>query len=332
MVWDLRFRAMGTQAHVLVEGPPELLPLACREIDRLERLWSRFIADSEVSRLNSAGGAPVEVGPDTIELIERAAEGWRITGGLFDPTLLNEVIAAGYDRDFDDVRDHGGGPPSAAAPARPAGPGFPVSVELESSTASFAAEVGFDSGGIGKGLGADLVAASLRREGASAVLVNLGGDLRAIGAPASGPWKVGLDNPFDLSAPSPVQLVLIDRALATSTTLVRRWKQGGEQRHHLIDPRTGRPCESDVASVSVVADRGWRAEALAKAALLVGVDQALPLLAANGATGLIVDWQGRVHPGSGIQPYLSIPERRLASIVLKGQPAVSRFEIRLPAR
>lgn len=170
-----------------------------------------------------------------------------------------------------------------------------------SSTASVAAEVGFDSGGIGKGLGADLVAGSLRRAGATAVLVNLGGDLRAIGAPASGPWKVGLDNPFDISAPSPVQLVLTDRALATSTTLVRRWKQGGEQRHHLIDPRTGRPCESDVASVSVVADRGWRAEALAKAALLVGVDQALPLLAANGATGMIVDWQGRVHPGSGIQ-------------------------------
>jgi FAD:protein FMN transferase len=332
MVWDLRFPAMGTRAHVLVEGPPELLPLACHEIDRLERLWSRFIADSEVSRLNRAAGAAVEVAPATVELIERAAEGWRITNGLFDPTLLNEVIAAGYDRDFDDVRDNGGGPAPAVRPSRPPGPEFPVSVDRDASTASVAGGVGFDSGGIGKGLGADLVAALLRREGATAALVNLGGDLRAAGAPAPGAWKVGLDNPFDASAPSPVQLVLTDHALATSTTLLRRWVQRGEERHHLIDPRTGRPCESDVASVSVVADRGWRAEALAKAALLVGVERALPLLAANRATGLVVDMQGRVHTAPGLQPYLPIPERRLTSMVLKERPSVSRFEIRLPSR
>jgi thiamine biosynthesis lipoprotein len=330
MVWDLRFRAMGTRAHVLIEGPPELLPLACHEIDRLERLWSRFIADSDVSRLNRAAGAPVEVEPVTIELITRAAEGWRITEGLFDPTFLNELVAAGYDRDFDDIRTDGGGQAPTAAPLRPLGPDLPVSVDAGSSTASVAAEVGFDSGGIGKGLGADLVAASLRREGASAAMVNLGGDLRAAGAPADGPWKVGLDNPFNPAGPSAVQLVLRDGALATSTSLVRRWRQHGEERHHLIDPRTGRPCESDVASVSVVADEGWRAEALSKAALLVGVERALPLLAANAATGLVVDWQGRIHPASGIQAYLSIPERQLASIVLKDQ-AVSRFQIRVPA-
>ena len=330
MVWDLRFRAMGTRAHVLIEGPPELLPLACREIDRLDRLWSRFIADSDVSRLNGAGGSPVEVAPATVELIARAAEGWQITEGLFDPTLLNEVVAAGYDRDFDEVRATGGGPAPARAPLRPAAPGLPVLVDPASSRASVAVEVGFDSGGIGKGLGADLVADALRHEGATAAMVNLGGDLRAAGAPADGPWKVGLDNPFEPTAPPPVQLVLRDGALATSTSLVRRWRQHGEERHHLIDPRTGRPCESDVASVSVVADQGWRAEALAKAALLVGVERALPLLTANGATGLVVDWQGRIHPAPGLQPYLSMPERQLASITLK-QQTVSRFQIRIPA-
>ena len=331
MVWDLRFRAMGTRAHVLIEGPPELLPVAGREIDRLDRLWSRFIADSDVSRLNRAGGAPVEVAPATVELIARAAEGWRITGGLFDPTLLNEVVAAGYDRDFDEIRANGGGPAPASSPTRPAGPDLPISLDPESSTASVASGVGFDSGGIGKGLGADLVAAELRREGASAAMVNLGGDLRAAGAPADGPWMVGLDNPFEPAGPPAAELVLRDGALATSTSLVRRWRQQGQERHHLIDPRTGQPCESDVASVSVVADEGWRAEALAKAALLVGVDRSLELLAANSATGLVVDWEGRIHPAPGIQPYLSMPERHLASITLKAQ-AAPRFQIRMPAR
>jgi thiamine biosynthesis lipoprotein len=191
--------------------------------------------------------------------------------------------------------------------------------------------VGFDSGGIGKGLGADLVAEALRREGATAAMVNLGGDLRAVGAPADGPWRVGLDNPFDRAAPSVAQLLLSDRALATSTSLVRRWRQHGEERHHLIDPRTGRPCESDVASVSVVAEHGWLAEVLAKAALLVGVERALPLLSAHAATGLVIDWQGRVHAAPGIQPYLSIPERELASITLR-ERTVSRFQISIPAR
>jgi thiamine biosynthesis lipoprotein len=330
MVWDLRFRAMGTRAHLLIEGPPELLPLACREIDRLERLWSRFIAESDVSRLNRAAGVPVEVAPATIELIARAAEGWRLTEGLFDPTLLNELVAAGYDRDFDDVRSGGGGPAPAAAPVRPSGREFPVWVETESSTASVAAEVGFDSGGIGKGLGADLVAAALRREGATAALVNLGGDLRALGAPADEPWRVDLDNPFEPAGPPAAELLLSDGALATSTSLVRRWLQQGVERHHLIDPRTGGPCESDVASVSVVADSGWRAEALAKAALLVGLDRGRSLLTANSATGLLIDWQGRVHPAPGIQAYLSVPERQLASIRLKDR-AVSRFQIRIPA-
>ena len=331
MVWDLRFRAMGTRAHVLIEGPPELLPLACREIGRLDRLWSRFIAESDVSRLNRSAGAPIEVAPVTIELIARAAEGWRITEGLFDPTLLTELVAAGYDRDFDDVRANGGGAAPAAAPRRPSGPELPVSVDAKSSTALVAAGVGFDSGGIGKGLGADLVCAALRREGATAAVVNLGGDLRALSAPTGGPWKVGLDNPFDPAGPSPVQLVLRDRALATSTSLVRRWRQHGEERHHLIDPRTGRPCESDVASVSVIAEHGWLAEVLAKAALLVGLDGAVSLLAANAATGLLVDWRGRVHPVPGIQTYLAIRERQLASIALR--PAtVPRFQISLSAR
>jgi thiamine biosynthesis lipoprotein len=191
--------------------------------------------------------------------------------------------------------------------------------------------VGFDSGGIGKGLGADMVAAALRRQGATAAMVNLGGDLCADGAPVDGPWKVELDNPFDPTGPSAVQLVLKDRALATSTSLVRRWQQQGQERHHLIDPRTGSPCESDVASVSVIAEHGWLAEALAKAALLAGVDRARSLIADNAATGLVVDWQGQIHPAPGIQPYLSIPEGELASITLRDR-APARFQISLPAR
>lgn len=331
MIWDLRFRAMGTRAHLLVEGAPELLAPACHQVERLDRLWSRFVDDSDVSRLNRAGGSAVRVAPETGELLARAHEGWRMTGGLFDPTLLNEVVAAGYDRDFDEIRAGGGGPPPATAPARPAGGGYAVSLDTADRTASVAPGVGFDSGGIGKGLAADMVAESLLSEGAARAMVNLGGDLRAVGGPDRKPWKVGVDNPFDPSGPSALQLELSDRGLATTTSLVRRWRQGGEERHHLIDPRTGRPSESRLAAITVIAERGWQAEVLAKAAFLAPPSRALELLAENDATGLLFDLEGRIQPAPGVEPHLTDPPQKVAAISLKDR-ALDKARVRIPPR
>jgi thiamine biosynthesis lipoprotein len=327
LIWDLRFRAMGTRTHLLVDGPPELLPPACRQVERLDRLWSRFIDDSDVSRLNRAGDAGLRVEPETAELLARAHEGWRMTGGLFDPTLLNEVIAAGYDRDFDEIRAGGGGPAPATAPGRPAGGGYPVSLDAATSTAAITPGVGFDSGGIGKGLAADMVAEALVSEGAARAMVNLGGDLRAVGGPERKPWKVGVDNPFDPSGPSALQLELADGGLATTTSLVRRWRQGGEERHHLIDPRTGRPSESQLAAVTVIAERGWQAEVLAKAAFLSPPDGALELLAENGATGLLFDLAGRIRLAPGVEPHLTAPPRKVAAVSLKDRALEARVRI-----
>lgn len=328
MVWDLRFRAMGTRAHLLVDGPPELLASACRQVERLDRLWSRFAADSDVSRLNEARGEAVRVEPETVELLARAHEGWRTTGGLFDPTLLNEVVAAGYDRDFDEVRAGGGGPAPATPPARPAD-GYGVVLDADAGTASVAPEVGFDSGGIGKGLGADMVADRLLAEGAERAMVNLGGDLRAAGEAGDKRWKVGIDNPFDPKGPAALQLELADGGLATTTSLVRRWKQGGGARHHLIDPRSGRPAESRLASVTAIARRGWQAEVLAKAAFLSPPDRALALLSEHDATGFVVDLDGRIHPAPGLEPHLVVPLAKIASVSLR-QRALAKTRIRLP--
>lgn len=330
MTWDLRFGAMGTRAHLLVEGPPELLPAACHEVERLDRLWSRFDPDSDVSRLNAAAGEPVAVEAETVELLARAAESWELTGGLFDPTLLNEVIAAGYDRDFDQVRDEGGGPAPVAAPARPGGGAYPVTLDAAAATAAVTPEVGFDSGGIGKGLGADIVAASLRAAGAERAMVNLGGDLRAVGPEGARRWRVGVDNPFDPKGAPALRLELGDRGLATSTSLVRRWRQGGEERHHLIDPRSGRPAEAALASATVIAESGWKAEALAKAAFLSSPERALELLVENDCTGLVVDLDGRIRPAPGLEPYLVTPPAKVTAASLKERALSKRARVRIP--
>src|SRR5689334_5084987 len=108
---ERRFRAMGSDAHVVVVGPEHLANCAEQRIAELERRWSRFDERSEVSALTRHAGAPVVVSPDTVELVERAVDAWRMTHGWFDPTVLGDLVRAGYDRTFDEIE------PSAAVGA-----------------------------------------------------------------------------------------------------------------------------------------------------------------------------------------------------------------------
>ncbi|HEX4820666.1 MAG TPA: FAD:protein FMN transferase, partial [Acidimicrobiales bacterium] len=104
---EARFRAMGSDVHVVVVGGPDgLLDVAHRRIDELEQRWSRFIPDSEISRLNACAGEPMAVSNDTIELVTRAIEAWRITGATFDPTVLGAVLRAGYTTSFEMLPAH----------------------------------------------------------------------------------------------------------------------------------------------------------------------------------------------------------------------------------
>ena len=87
---------MGTTAHVIVtDGAPGLADRAVARLEELEARWSRFRPDSEISRLNERPGVPVVVSPETYQLIERALDGWRLTAGRFDPTLLRELRGGG---------------------------------------------------------------------------------------------------------------------------------------------------------------------------------------------------------------------------------------------
>lgn len=332
---DLRFGAMGTRAHVLIEGAaPEHVALAMSRVRELDSRWSRFRPSSEISALNRARGAAVAVSADTVELVQRSIDAFALTGGAFDPSLHDAIVAAGYDRDLADLPDapHDGG---ATAPPPPGGPGpHGLAVDPDARTAA-AGPRGIDSGGLGKGLAADLAVRDLLAAGASGALVNLGGDLRCSGTGPAGGWTVALDDPYDATARPIGRLSLEAGAVATSSQLVRRWYQGRRQRHHLLDPRTGAPSASDVAAVTVLAATGWEAEALAKAAFLAGAADALEVLAARGATGVVADLRGRIRVGAGLDGRLRLrgdlrrrSERRPAVRVAAGD---RRMTVRLPA-
>ncbi|HYT80105.1 MAG TPA: FAD:protein FMN transferase [Actinomycetota bacterium] len=194
---ESRFRAMGSDVHVIIVGGSlRLLDLARELIDELEDRWSRFRSTSEISLLNDRAGTPVRMSAPTVELVQHALEGARITQGRYDPTVLGAVIRAGYDRTFELLSDESRGTDS------PLRGGFEgIEVDAAASTVMLPRGVGFDPGGIGKGYAADLLVRELRRHGAAGVCVNVGGDLRADGeGPGSGAWTISIEHPLDPKA------------------------------------------------------------------------------------------------------------------------------------
>ena len=296
---------MGTEVGIIVVGPASdphdrqahrLADQAVARLAELESRWSRFRPDSEVSLLNAAAGTPVEVSAETVHLVRRSIDAWRLSAGFVDGTELAAVVAAGYDRSFEQIPEDRTPTTGPAAPRSLAGPG---DIVIDGRAVAIPAGCGFDPGGIGKGLAADLVSAELVTAGATGACVNVGGDLRVRGDTPRrrGGWTVAVEHPH---RPSPIALVgLTDGGVASSTTLRRRWLVGGQVRHHLIDPRTGLPSESDVAFCSVVADAAWTAETIAKAVLLRGGPHPFDLIEGTGIEALVVDHHGAVTCSPG---------------------------------
>ncbi len=276
-----RFRAMNTDVQVAVVAEADNRPAVERSMRQVEDLFveieaalSRFRPESELSRLNRAAGRPSPASPLLFAVVSEAVAAARATDGLFDPTVLPALLAAGYDRSFE-LLDHG---PSRHLHPAPGAAASWRDVRLHPAALTIHLPPGcrLDLGGIGKGWAVDRAVDLLRVFPGFAV--DAGGDLYAGGVQADdAPWTIGVEDPSD---PGRDLLVLAvrDRAVATSTTARRRWRSGGAERHHLIDPRTGLPSESGVAAATVVADSTTRAEVLAKAALLLGPQAGLELL------------------------------------------------------
>jgi FAD:protein FMN transferase len=288
---------MGSEAHVVVTGDPGLLRVARARIDELERRWSRFIPTSEISFLNSHRGAPHTVSPDTFRLVDRAIRGWRATGGRFDPTILGDLIREGYDRAFQAVvLDPGSG---ISVLRRDAGG---IRTDVEAQTIELPSDAGFDPGGLGKGLGADIVVEELLAAGAEGACVNLGGDLRVEGVgPDRGRWLISLDHPTE---PRPAALVaLAAGGVASSTSLKRAWTVRGRRRHHLIDPATGHSLQSPAVAVTALARDAASAEIATKHALLADAGSEVAALEELGCDGLIVTDDGQLEATAGIASF-----------------------------
>ncbi|HTJ42265.1 MAG TPA: FAD:protein FMN transferase [Kofleriaceae bacterium] len=278
------FRAMNTDVTVVAPGRDDVVErtLAAEVaaiFEASERRFSRFRADSELSRLNRADG-PLVVSPELFAVLRRARAYTLATHGLFDPAIGAELGALGYDRSF------APGALDRAAPSSPPRRARFADVLLDDATGSVTRprEMQIDLGGLVKGRTADEAAALAEPPFA----IDAGGDavLRGDGPDGTG-WIVDVEDPHDASRVL-VSLRLRSRAVATSAANRRRWRVGREVAHHLIDPRTGRPATSDLAQVTVVAATAELADVLAKTAFLLGVNQARELLHARSELGAVL--------------------------------------------
>ena len=305
---DRRFRVMGGRARLSVDDPAsELLDDLVLAVAGLEARWSRFLPDSEVAQLNNSAGAPVIVSQATAALLDRARTAHRLTNGWFDALMLRELIDAGYSESFELVGSFGGGRVFDAATGLALDDHRPsladADIDVEIGLVQLPVGSSFDPGGIGKGCAADELAAMALDNGAAWVVADLGGDIRVAGQQLPfGEFQVDVAHPHGGTICS---LGIVDGGVATSGTSRRHWPgPDGTERHHLLDPRTGRPARSDVLSATVMASETWWAEAAATAAVVAGVDRGTELLRALDLPALLVDEVGRVHTVARVEDFV----------------------------
>lgn len=261
---------MGTRYAIVghaVDAP--LFAEAARELARLECRWSRFLPDSEIAVLNRTPGRPVIVADETFAVISAAVDGAIATGGLFDPTVHDTLVAHGYDRSFAEITTDGDDTTDVTIPFPPAAAPGVAGITLDEALRAVTLPPGvrLDLGGIGKGAAADRVSGQLIDRGARGVAIVIGGDARVRGrSPDGGGWRPVHEGEAMAGG------AIHDGGVCTSSIGRRRWVRAGRERNHLVDPRTGRCLGSAIASVTVTAATATQAEVLAKAAMVRGSD------------------------------------------------------------
>ncbi|MGN6360574.1 MAG: FAD:protein FMN transferase [Thermomicrobiales bacterium] len=284
------FTAMGCEMLAALDAPDEgPATEAPAWFATWEAILSRFRSTSELNQLNNAGGAPFVASRPLWLVLQTALWAARQSAGLVVPTLLPALEAAGYDRTFATIAAAATGTSTALVAPAPAvaGDWRAILCEARSRTIRLPAGMRLDLGGVAKGWAADRAAQRLGRAGPA--LIDAGGDIAASAPPRTLPgWPIGVADP---RAPGgQLALLCLTRGgVATSGSDYRRWWRAGRWWHHLIDPRTGLPAESDVLSATVVAPTAREAEMAAKVVIFLGQRDGLAWLEARPRlAGLLV--------------------------------------------
>jgi len=299
----LTFHAMGCEMLAVVdsESSPSMLSKVPEWFEEWEQALSRFRLDSELTRLNQTHEKPVRVSKTLWDVFSSARKAEQLTNGLVTPTLLDAIVEAGYDRSFDMLPPHASLAPASTASASHSLTAITVDESIRSITLPVG--ISLDFGGVAKGWSAHQAMKRLQAEGPA--LVDAGGDIAISGPRAGGNlWQIGVADPFHPNEEMET-LLLNACGVATSGKDRRRWIRNGVAQHHIIDPATHRPAETDVLAVTVIAPDVMEAEAAAKAAFIMGGHAGLEWIESHpNSAGLFILEDGQMLYSRKMEEYL----------------------------
>lgn len=301
--------AMGTVERIEIwadddEKAVAAIDEAWKEIDRVDKLMTTWTADSEVSRINAgAGGPPVEVSEELIQILLRADEVSRISDGAFDVTVGSFSGVWKFDEDND-----GTVPPAALVAERKGLVSYKdLVLDAKKKTAQLKRKgQRITLGGIAKGYAVDRVAAILRKHGYVDFIVQAGGDMYVAGRRGDRHWRVGIRDPRGGRDNYFAFAEVEDHSFSTSGDYERFVVKDGKRYHHIIDPRTGYPADK-CRSVTIMAKDATTAEGLSKMLFIWGPEKGLAALAKfPGVEAVVVGNDNKVHVSKGLEGKLKI--------------------------
>ena len=242
----------------------------CKKYDSM---FSNKIEDSEISRINSAGGNPVEVSKETIKLIKKGIYYSEMSDGAFDITIAPVSSLWDFKAETPSV-------PSPEAIAEAVSHVNYENIIIRDNTVKLTdPHAGIDLGAIAKGYIADRIKDYLEEEGVRHAMINLGGNVLAMGSKLDGSdYNIGIQEPFDETGEPITSVKISDKSVVTSGIYQRYFKADGKIYHHILDPNTGYPCENNLYSVTILTDSSLTADALSTTCFLLGYDRGMKLI------------------------------------------------------
>lgn len=268
----------------------KLLDDCFTELERLEGLLSATIADSDISRINGAGGKPVAVAEETAELLSLSQWYGRLSDGAFDITM--RPVTALWDFSSETV-------PDAAVLSEAVSLVDYRRLAVEGTTVTLPTGA-LEPGGIAKGYIADRLCDLLRAGGATSALIDLGGNIVVLGQKGKSDWRVGIKDPANTAELCAV-VSGSDLSVVTSGIYERGFTKDGVRYHHLLSPETGEPVQNELASVTIVSKSSVQADALSTACFVMGEEKGMALAASlDGVEVLFVRRDGTIRATAGL--------------------------------
>lgn len=245
------------------------------EIDRYENLMSKTIEGSDIYKINHAQGQPVEVSEDTLNVIELGLEMSELSGGMFDITIGKVASLWNFNGDDPEV------PAQTDLDEALATVGYKNIVIDGSSVSLKNPQTELDLGGVAKGYIADRICDYLEQQGVKKAVVNLGGNVSVLGEKAEdAPWNIAIERPYSDRTEMMGYVSVTDATVVTSGIYERKFEQDGVIYHHVLDPHTGYPVNSDLEAATIRAAEGNSGfcDGLSTVCLMLGRDNAQTLI------------------------------------------------------